>query len=96
MAFDSQFFLTSNGSAGFEGFRLNQIWISIGWEDSQIVRELRREEGQYNANRFLFVTQQPVWRIGDVYPGSRIRLFTIPDPGSELSPSRIPDPHQRI
>ena len=26
---------------------------------------------------------------------SRIRLFSIPDPGSELSPSRIPDP-QRI
>jgi hypothetical protein len=23
-------------------------------------------------------------------------LFSIPDPGSELSPSRIPDPHQRI
>ncbi len=38
----------------------------------------------------------PVLRIRDVYPGSRIRLFSIPDPGSELSPSRIPDPHQRI
>jgi hypothetical protein len=37
-----------------------------------------------------------VLRIRDVYPGSRIRLFSIPDPGSELSPSRIPDPHQRI
>jgi hypothetical protein len=23
------------------------------------------------------------------HPGSRIRLFSIPDPGSELSPSRI-------
>jgi hypothetical protein len=33
-----------------------------------------------------------VWRIRDVYPGSRIRLFSIPDPGSELSPSRIRDP----
>jgi hypothetical protein len=37
-----------------------------------------------------------VLRIRDVYPGSLIRLFSIPDPGSELSPSRIPDPHQRI
>ncbi len=37
-----------------------------------------------------------VLRIRDVYPGSRIRLFSFPDPGSELSPSRIPDPHQRI
>ena len=27
---------------------------------------------------------------------SRIRLFSIPDPGSDLFPSRIPDPHQRI
>ncbi len=34
----------------------------------------------------------PVLQIRDVYPGSRIRLFSIPDPGSELSPSRIPDP----
>ncbi len=25
-----------------------------------------------------------------------IRLFSIPDPGSELSLARIPDPHQRI
>jgi hypothetical protein len=24
----------------------------------------------------------PVWRIWDVYPGSRIRLFSIPDPRS--------------
>jgi hypothetical protein len=30
-----------------------------------------------------------VLRIRDVYPGSRIRLFSIPDPGSELFPSRI-------
>ena len=37
-----------------------------------------------------------VLRIQYVYPGSRIRLFSIPDPGSELSPSRILDPHQRI
>jgi hypothetical protein len=40
--------------------------------------------------------KRAVWRIRDVYPGSPIRLFSIPDPGSELSPSRIPDPHQRI
>jgi hypothetical protein len=40
--------------------------------------------------------RKPVLRIRDVYPGSRIRLFSIPDPGSELFPSRIPDPHQRI
>jgi hypothetical protein len=33
----------------------------------------------------------PVLLIREVYPGSRMRLFSIPDPGSELSPSRIPD-----
>jgi hypothetical protein len=33
-----------------------------------------------------------VLRIRDVYPGSRIRLFTIPDPGFEVTPSRIQDP----
>ncbi len=55
----SQIFLASNWSAGFEGFRLNQIWISIGWEDSQIVRELRGEEGQYNAN-YLPPSSNPI------------------------------------
>ena len=35
-------------------------------------------------------------RIRDVYPGSRILLCSIPDPASELSPSRIPDPHEKI
>jgi hypothetical protein len=43
-----------------------------------------------------FGLEKSVLRIRDVYPGSRMRLFSIPDPGSELSPSRIPDPHQRI
>jgi hypothetical protein len=32
--------------------------------------------------------------IRDVYPGSRIRNFSIPDPGSKRF--RIPDPNQRI
>ncbi len=45
---------------------------------------------------FKIFAPNAVLRIRDVYPGSRIRLFSIPDPGSELSPSRIPDPHQRI
>ncbi len=35
---------------------------------------------------------EAVLRIWDVYAGSRIRLFSIQDPGSELSPSRIPGP----
>jgi hypothetical protein len=37
----------------------------------------------------------PVWRIRDVYPGSRIRTVTIPDPGcrgQKGTQSRIPDP----
>jgi hypothetical protein len=31
-----------------------------------------------------WVYYNPVLRIRDVYPGSRIRLFSIPDPGSEF------------
>ncbi len=31
-----------------------------------------------------------------IHLGSRIQTVSIPDPGSELSPSWIPDPHQRI
>ncbi len=41
-----------------------------------------------NKNLFGFC---PVWRIRDVYPGSRILILPIPDPGS-----RIPDPGSRI
>ncbi len=48
-----------------------------------------------DPERSVFFHQQAnkaVLRIRDVYPGSRIRLFSIPDPESELYPSRIPDP----
>ncbi len=31
-------------------------------------------------------------RIRNVCLGSQVRLFSIPNPGSELFPSRIPDP----
>jgi hypothetical protein len=37
-------------------------------------------------------SRKSLLRIRDVYPESRIQLFSILDPGSELSPSRIPDP----
>jgi hypothetical protein len=39
---------------------------------------------------------QSIYSVADPGCLSRIRLFSIPDPGSELSPSRIPDLHQRI
>ncbi len=35
----------------------------------------------------------PVLRILYVYPRSRIRIFSILDPGSEFFPSWIPDPN---
>jgi hypothetical protein len=38
--------------------------------------------------------QQIVLRIRDVYPGSELFPSRIPDPGSKRL--RIPDPHQRI
>jgi hypothetical protein len=39
-----------------------------------------------------------VWGISVADPEclSRIRIFSIPDPGSEFFPSRIPDPHQEF
>jgi hypothetical protein len=43
----------------------------------------------YTAFSYEECILQAVLRIRDVYPGSRIRLFSIPDPGSELFPSRI-------
>ncbi len=37
-----------------------------------------------------FIVMVPaVWRIRDVYPGSRIRLFSIPDPNCLRPGSRI-------
>jgi hypothetical protein len=33
-----------------------------------------------------------VLRFEDIYPGSQIQIFSIPDPGSK----RFPRPHQRI
>jgi hypothetical protein len=47
---------------------------------------------------YTFLTHNPaealrsmsVLRIRDVYPGSRIRIFSIPDPGSRVK--KIPDP----
>jgi hypothetical protein len=33
----------------------------------------------------------PLLRIQDVYPGSRIRIFSIPDPGPKIFPDL--DPH---
>ncbi len=38
---------------------------------------------------------EAVLLIRDVYPGSRIRIFSIVDPGSEFFPPRIPNPHQK-
>ncbi len=44
----------------------------------------------------LMLNPDPVLRIRDVYPGSRIRLFSIPDPGSRIRTVSIPDPGSRI
>ncbi len=44
------------------------------------------------AGRQAKTLKQAVLRIRDVYPSSQIRIFSIPDPGSEFFPFRIPDP----
>jgi hypothetical protein len=45
----------------------------------------------YILQKYQFLQTDSVWRIRDVYPGSRIRLFSISDPGSRITVS-IPDP----
>jgi hypothetical protein len=61
---------------------------------SETEDEFKPEESEEEA------AEGEIWmdQISVADPGclSRIRLFSIPDPRSELSPSRIPDPHQRI
>jgi hypothetical protein len=47
-----------------------------------------------STKKLTLVRSPPVLRIRDVYPGSRIRIFSIPDTGSDFFPSQIPDPHQ--
>jgi hypothetical protein len=37
-------------------------------------------------------TRFPVLLSRDIYPGSQIQIFFIPDPGSKFFSSRIPDP----
>jgi hypothetical protein len=39
-----------------------------------------------------YVVEKAVLRIRDVYPRSRIRLFSIPDHGSRIRTVSIPDP----
>jgi hypothetical protein len=40
-----------------------------------------------------YVSWGSVLRIRDVYLGSRIRVFSLSDPGTEFFPSRTPDPN---
>jgi hypothetical protein len=49
-----------------------------------------------NVQNALYGNWLAVLRIRDVYPGSRIRHFSIADPGSRIRTVSIPDPHQRI
>ena len=49
-------------------------------------------EVRYGTVRFQDVYAKVFFSVTDPGCLSRIRLFSIPDPGSELSPSRIQDP----
>ncbi len=59
------------------------LYPAIVWSDTRTKDTL-----QQIINRFALYTPT-VLRIRDVYRRSRIRLFSIPDPGSKLFPSRI-------
>jgi hypothetical protein len=50
----------------------------------------------HNEKSITYPGKFPVLRIRDVYPGSRIRIFSIPDPRSKRFPNLDPHSHQRI
>jgi hypothetical protein len=78
----------------------------------ELTREEEEEQGvNFQAGLAVFLADNPLppslnrqeGDSGGAVPGclSRIRIFSIPDPnffhpGSELFPSRIPDPHQNL
>jgi hypothetical protein len=51
--------------------------------------------GDGGSNDNCAVAFFPIWRIRDVYPGSRIRLFSIPDPGSSKNLSILTPKKQK-
>ncbi len=97
----TKFYLTTLHRIFFYNISHNFLRSGTDWVDPADTRHLFAPFWQiYTNTKEHSRRRRPdycsVWRIRDVYPGSQIRLFSIPDPGSELSPSRIPDPHQRI
>jgi hypothetical protein len=62
----------------------HEVLDTIGDMFTQIFRGLR---DRYQVGSSVFT--KTVLQIRDVYPGSRIRIFSIPDPVSEFFPSRI-------
>jgi hypothetical protein len=99
--FNATFHIWHAGHFGtINGFRLGRLpsvpvdWneVNTAWGRDTIVL--------YPDIYSLWHGHRAVLRIRDVYPGSRIRLFSIPDPGSDFFLSRIrtvsiPDPYQR-
>jgi len=57
--------------------------------------QLKKAAGEDLTNNYL-AGSGPLISVADRGCLSRIRLFSIPEPGSEFFLSRIPDLHQRI
>ncbi len=81
------------GSDGFgqSGF-INQRYGSGSFHHQAIAMQNNEKKPLFLLFSDFFLTVFPVWRIRDVYPGSRILIFT--HPGSRISDpgSRIPNP----
>ncbi len=78
-----QFYITSDN-----------FYIEISMDNTGIVKSaiINHQNPEGNVNFVMYSSPKSrmpytVWRIRDVYPGSD--FFSIPDLGSELSPSRI-------
>jgi hypothetical protein len=73
---------------------IRYIHVWQGWERADCEVAVRTVLSYFPIEPILRIIQVPilyfraVLRIRDVHPGSRIRIFSIPDPGSK----RFPDP----
>jgi hypothetical protein len=76
----------------------SNLWSSVvakrksEWRQMEVMLVASSLSFRYNRN----LNTIPVLRIRDVYPGSRIRNLSIPDPGPIRFRIPDPDPHQRF